>query len=85
MDATCIFFNTIFVSSRMYPESPEETRVFVGSMNMGYDLYPTLPGIEPVAYLGEGYWAMAPFGKKFFFSAIGKNRKTWFGPPLCEV
>ena len=30
------FFNTIFVSSHMYPENPEETQVIVGSMNMGY-------------------------------------------------
>ena len=30
------FFNTIFVSSRMYPENPEGTQVIVGSMNMGY-------------------------------------------------
>ena len=40
------FINTIFVSSHMYPENPEGTRVIVGSMNMGYDIYPTLPGIE---------------------------------------
>ena len=40
------FFNTIFVSSHMYPENPEGTQVIVGSMNMGYDIYPTLPGIE---------------------------------------
>ena len=40
------FFNTIFVSSHMYPENPEGTQVIVGSMNMGYDIYPTLP-IEP--------------------------------------
>ena len=30
-----IFFNTIFVSSHMYPENPEGTQVIVGSMNMG--------------------------------------------------
>ena len=29
------FFHTIFVSSHMYPENPEETQVNVGSMNMG--------------------------------------------------
>jgi len=29
-------FNTIFVSSHLYPENPEETQVIVGSMNMGY-------------------------------------------------
>ena len=29
-------FNTIFVSSHMYPENPEETQVIVGFMNMGY-------------------------------------------------
>ena len=40
------FFNTIFVSSHMYPEKPEGTQVIIGSMNMGYDIYPTLPGIE---------------------------------------
>ena len=28
------FFNTIFVSSHMYPENPEGTQVIVGSMNM---------------------------------------------------
>ena len=31
-----MFFNTIFVSSHMYPENPEGTQVIVGSMNMGY-------------------------------------------------
>ena len=30
------FFNTIFVSSYMYPENPEGTQVIVGSKNMGY-------------------------------------------------
>ena len=30
------FFNTIFVSSHMYPENPKGTQVIVGSMNMGY-------------------------------------------------
>ena len=30
------FFNTIFVSSHMYQENPEETQVIVGSLNMGY-------------------------------------------------
>ena len=29
-------FNTIFLSSHMYPENPERTQVIVGSMNMGY-------------------------------------------------
>ena len=29
-------FNTIFVSSHMYPVNPEGTQVIVGSMNMGY-------------------------------------------------
>ena len=33
-------FNTIFVSSHMYPENPEGTQVIVGSMNMGYTLEP---------------------------------------------
>ena len=31
-----IFFNTIFVSSHMYSENPERTKVIVGCMNMGY-------------------------------------------------
>ena len=31
-----LFFNTIFVSSHMYPENPEGTQVIVSSMNMGY-------------------------------------------------
>ena len=30
------FFNTIFVSSRIYPENSERTKVIVGSMNMEY-------------------------------------------------
>ena len=29
------FFNSIFVSIRMYPENPEWSLVVVGSMNMG--------------------------------------------------
>ena len=33
---TIYFFNTIFVSSHMYPENPEGTQVIVDSMNMGY-------------------------------------------------
>ena len=33
---TFFFKNTIFVSSHMYPENPEGTKVIVGSMNMGY-------------------------------------------------
>ena len=33
----------------MYPENPERTRVIVSSMNMGYDIYPTLPGIKLTA------------------------------------
>ena len=40
-------FNTIFVSSQMYPENPEEPSNRIGSINMGYDiLYPTIPGFE---------------------------------------
>ena len=42
------FFQHIFcIKSRMYPiKNPEKTQVIVGSMNMGFDIYPTLPGIE---------------------------------------
>ena len=40
------FFNIIFVSSHMYPENPKGTQVILGSVNMGYDIYPTLPGIK---------------------------------------
>ena len=29
----------------MYPENPEGTRVILGYMNMGYDIFPTLPGL----------------------------------------
>ena len=36
-------FLTIFVSSHRYPGNLEETRVIAGSMNMGYDIYLTLP------------------------------------------
>ena len=42
-------FNTIFVSSHMYPENPEGTQVIVGSMIR--DIYPTLPGIELTTWL----------------------------------
>ena len=42
-----LFFQTQnFVSIYMYPENPEGTRVFTRSMNMGYDIYQTLPGIK---------------------------------------
>ena len=34
-----LFFKHSFLSSHMYPENPEGTRVIVGSMNMGYDMY----------------------------------------------
>ena len=30
------------LSSHIYPENPEETQVIIGSMNMGYDIYPKL-------------------------------------------
>ena len=42
-----IFLNTIFVSSHMYPENHEGTRIIVGSMKMGYvsDTI-SLPGIK---------------------------------------
>ena len=40
------FFDTIFVLSQMYPENREGTRLISGSMNMGYDMYSTLPGLE---------------------------------------
>ena len=30
----------------MHPENLEGTRVIVGSINIGYDIYPALPGIE---------------------------------------
>ena len=30
----------------MYPEHHEETHVIAGSVIMGYEIYPTLPGIE---------------------------------------
>ena len=36
LTSAAFFFNTIFVSSHMYPENPEGTQVIVGSMNMGY-------------------------------------------------
>ena len=36
VEMTLLVFNTIFVSSHMYPENPEGTQVIVGSMNMGY-------------------------------------------------
>ena len=40
------FFYTLFVSTHMYPENPEVIQLIIGSMNMGYDIYPTLLGIE---------------------------------------
>ena len=40
------FFNTIFVSGHIHPENTEGTRVIVGSMNMGYDIYLTLLAFE---------------------------------------
>ena len=30
----------------MYPENLKGTRAIVGYMNMGYDIYPTLPELE---------------------------------------
>ena len=43
------FLNPIFVLSHMNPENPEGTQVIVGSMNMGYDIYPTLPELKHTA------------------------------------
>ena len=39
LHSTVLFFNTIFVSSHMYPENSEGTQVIVGSMNIGYISY----------------------------------------------
>ena len=42
-----ILYSNIFVSSHiMYPENSEWIRAIVGSVNMGYDIYPTLSGLE---------------------------------------
>ena len=41
----------------MYPENPEGTQVIVGSMNKGYDIYPTLPGLElATGFVPSGHW-----------------------------
>ena len=62
------FLNTISVSSHMYPENPEETRVIVVSMNMGHDIYLILPGIELVQFqvpadsTGPQWLSVAPSG-----------------------
>ena len=45
-----VTFNTIFVSSHMYPENPEGTRVIKGSMNLGYDIYSTPPELLMLKY-----------------------------------
>ena len=37
------FLTHFFVSS---PKNPEGTGLILGSMNMKYDIYPTLPGFE---------------------------------------
>ena len=42
-----------------YPENPEEAQVIVNwlnSMNMGYDVYPTMPGIELVTLVDPIVW-----------------------------
>ena len=44
-DMFTVCFNTIFVSSHMYPENPEGTQVIVGSMN-----YISIPGADPGIY-----------------------------------
>ena len=46
----------------MYPENPEGTQVIVGFMNMGYDIYPTLTGIELTTYSVRPKCAPIPLG-----------------------
>ena len=44
-------FSTQFVYQEvMYPSNPEGPQVIVSYMNMGYDIYPTLAGIELTTY-----------------------------------
>ena len=43
---TAIQINTILYQAIMYSEYPEGIRVINGSMNMKYDIYPTLSGLE---------------------------------------
>ena len=43
-DVESYLLTQFFVSSHMYSENPEGTRVIVGSMKM--DMYSTLPGLE---------------------------------------
>ena len=35
-----LFQTQFFIKPYVYAENPEETRVIVGSKNMGYELYP---------------------------------------------
>ena len=49
------FFNIIFVSNNMYPENPEATRVILGSMNMGFNIYPTRPQAVPCVPIPLGH------------------------------
>ena len=46
IQVSLFFLNTIFVLNHMYPETSEETSVIIISMNMGYAMYPILPGLE---------------------------------------
>ena len=46
-DFTSLYIcDTIFVSGHVYPENSEGTQVIEGYKNMGYDIYPTLQGIN---------------------------------------
>ena len=51
-----VFLNTIFVSSHMYPENPEETQVIVGSMNIIIIIMSSTPvssSYEDIGYISD--------------------------------
>ena len=63
----------------MYPENPEETRVILGCVNMGYDIYPTLPGFG-THNLFRHKRASIPLDHSRLLLIIGlKSTNTWFG------
>ena len=46
MTCTQYLFNMTLLSNLIYPENSEETQLIVGSMNLEYEIYPTLLGHE---------------------------------------
>ena len=82
---TWLFFNTVFVSSHMYPENPEGTPIIVGSMNIGYI---SDTARNQTHNLFRLKWEQIPLGHSDGHSdELIKSEIFWTTvyPPLCRI